>query len=83
MNFMTSRDLNQKTSEAKKLARKSPLFITNRGDIDFVLLSYEEYKRINGRGKSLADLLSMPADDDIEFDPPKLANIGLKPAEFD
>lgn len=83
MNFMTSRDLNQKTSAAKKLARKSPLFITNRGDIDFVLLSYEEYKRINGRGKSLADLLSMPADDDIEFDPPKLANIGLKPAEFD
>lgn len=84
MTIMTSREFNQNTSGAKKAAEKEPVFITDRGRPAHVLLSIEEYRRLAGlRKQSLAELLSMPEDDDIDFDPPKLGDLGIRPAEFD
>ncbi|MCQ2003531.1 type II toxin-antitoxin system prevent-host-death family antitoxin [Rhizobium sp. NRK18] len=81
---MTSREFNQNTSGAKKAAEKEPVFITDRGRPAHVLLSIEEYERLAGlRKQNLAELLSMPEDDDIDFDPPKLGDLGIRPAEFD
>jgi hypothetical protein len=37
-----------------------------------VLLTAEEYERITGGQKSIADLLAMPEAADIEFEPPRL-----------
>jgi prevent-host-death family protein len=82
--IMTSREFNQNTSGAKKAAEKEPVFITDRGRPAHVLLSIEEYRRLAGlRKQNLAELLSMPEDDDIDFDPPKLGDLGIRPAEFD
>lgn len=83
MSVMTSREFNQKTSEAKKLARKGPVFITDRGEIGYVLMSYEDFRRRSADEPSIIDLLTMPDAMDIDFEPPKLDHIGIKPAEFD
>ena len=69
---LSSRDFNQHTSRAKRAARRGPVFITDRGRPSHVLLTVEEYQRIIGGQKSVADLLAMPAAAKIEFEPPRL-----------
>ena len=78
---LSSREFNQDTSRAKKAATEGPVFITDRGKPAHVLLSIEEYRRITGGHRKIADALAMPGLADIEFDPPR-AGIGLRPADF-
>ena len=81
MTVMSSREFNQDTGKAKKLAEQEPVFITDRGEASHVLMSMKEYAKLASQGKSISDLLAM--DDDIDFDPPKLDDIDFKPMEFD
>lgn len=83
MTLMSSREFNQDTGKAKKLAEKEPVFITDRGEPSHVLLSIAEYAKLANQRKSIADLLSMGPEDDIDFDPPKMDDIDFKPMEFD
>ncbi|MCB1560821.1 MAG: type II toxin-antitoxin system Phd/YefM family antitoxin [Xanthomonadales bacterium] len=69
---ISSREFNQDTGSAKKAAANGPVFITHRGKPAHVLLSIEEYRRLAGKGKSLAEALAMPGLADIDFDPPRL-----------
>ena len=78
---LSSREFNQDTSRAKKAASAGPVFITDRGRPAHVLLSIEEYQRITGGHRKIADALAMPGLADIEFDPPRV-NIGIRPADF-
>lgn len=78
---LSSREFNQDTGRAKKAASKGPVFITDRGKPAHVLLSIEEYRRITGGRRKIADALTMPGIADIEFDPPRV-DIGSRPAEF-
>ncbi len=78
---LSSREFNQDTSRAKKAAAEGPVFITDRGKPAHVLLSIEEYQRITGGHRRIADALAMPGLADIEFDPPRV-NIGIRPADF-
>ena len=78
---LSSREFNQDTSRAKKAASEGPVFITDRGKPAHVLLSIEEYQRITGGHRKIADALAMPDLADIEFDPPRV-NIGLRPDDF-
>ncbi len=78
---ISSREFNQDTSGAKKAASKGPVFITDRGRPAHVLLSIEEYRRLAGSRRSIADALAMPGSEDIAFDPPKLV-IESKPADL-
>jgi len=57
------------------------VFITDRGKPAHVLLSIEDYQRITGGHRKIADALAMPDLADIEFDPPRV-NIGLRPADL-
>lgn len=79
---LSSREFNQHAGEAKKAARRGPVFITDRGRPQHVLLSFEDYQRLIGRDQKIVDLLAMPGIDEIEFTPPKLDDLA-KPAEFD
>ena len=79
---LSSREFNQDTSRAKKAARRGPVFITDRGRPAHVLLSIEEYRKLAGRSKTLAEALHMPGAAEVEFNPPKLDWMP-KPAEFD
>ncbi len=70
---LSSREFNQDTSRAKKAASEGPVFITDRGRPAHVLLSIEEYRRISGPRRNIADLLAMPGAGDIELEiPPRI-----------
>ena len=68
---VTSRELNQDTSRAKRAALLGPVFITDRGRPAHVLLSFEDYQKLIGGSRNLVDALAMPGLAEIDFDPPK------------
>ena len=61
MKVLSSRDFNQDVSQAKRVARLEPVFVTDRGKPTHVLMSIEDWRRMNGDKESLVDLLAMPA----------------------
>ncbi|TWT10696.1 type II toxin-antitoxin system Phd/YefM family antitoxin [Reyranella sp. CPCC 100927] len=70
---LTSREFNQDTGRAKKAALDGPVFITDRGKPAHVLLSIEEYQRLTGQHRNIADLLAMPDLPDVDLEiPPRL-----------
>ncbi|KMW74634.1 prevent-host-death protein [Photorhabdus luminescens subsp. luminescens] len=78
---LSSRELNQDVSRAKKAAKSGPVFITDRGKPAHVLLTIEEYQRITKQRRNIADALAMPGVEDIEFNPPRVS-INSRPANF-
>jgi len=70
---LSSRDLNQNVTLAKKAARSGPVFITDRGRTAHVLLSFEDYQRLTRQRRNIADALAMPEGTEIEFEPPRLS----------
>ena len=78
---LSSREFNQDTSGAKKAAKKGPVFITDRGRPAHVLLTIEEYQRMNGEAANIIDMLAMPGVEDIEFEPARAGNLS-KPADL-
>ncbi|MGC4174572.1 type II toxin-antitoxin system Phd/YefM family antitoxin [Demequina sp.] len=72
MQTISSRDFNRDVSAAKRAAGDGPVFITDRGEPAFVLLTVQEYRRREGSGASLVTRLSMPDDIEIEFEPADL-----------
>ncbi len=79
---MTSREFNQDTSRAKKAATSGPVIITDRGVPAHVLLSIDEYRRLTGKGMSLAEALAQSDPTEFEFEPPRL-EFSVRPADFD
>ena len=69
MTTISSREFNQDTARAKRVAEEGPVYITDRGKPAYVLLSIAEYRRLTG-GRKIADLLAMPRVDDIELELP-------------
>jgi len=68
---LSSREFNQDTSRAKQATRHGPVFITDRGRPAHVLLKIEDYRKLTGQSKSLAEALAQPGVADFEFNPPK------------
>jgi prevent-host-death family protein len=78
---LSSREFQQNASDAQKAARKGPVVITNRGRPAHVLLSYEEYRRLTGRGRNIVDALSVPGLADIELETPRSRDLP-RPADL-
>jgi prevent-host-death family protein len=78
---LSSREFNQDASRAKKATQKGPVFITDRGKPSHVLLSIEEYRRLTGKHRKIADALAMPGVADIEFDPPRV-RVNSRPTDL-
>ena len=68
---LTSRELNHDVSSAKKAAKDGPVVITDRGKPSHVLMTYDDFRRLSGKHRSLAQALAMPGLSDIDFDPPR------------
>ncbi|MDE0056568.1 MAG: type II toxin-antitoxin system Phd/YefM family antitoxin [Defluviicoccus sp.] len=68
----TSRQLNQDLARAKRAAKSGPVIITDRGRPAHVLLSIEDYRRLAGKCRNLAESLSMAGLADIDFEPARL-----------
>jgi prevent-host-death family protein len=78
---LSSREFNQDASRAKKAAKDGPVFITDRGKPAHVLLSIEDYRRLAGGQRKIADALAMPGGEDVEFNPPR-AVINSRPSDL-
>lgn len=78
---LTSRELNQDIARAKRAARSGPVFITDRGKPAHVLLSIDDYRRLAGQNRSLADSLSMAGLAEIDLDPAPV-RIDSRPADL-
>lgn len=77
----TSREFNQDASGAKRAAEEGPVYITDRGRPAHVLLSIDEYQRLVEPAASIVDLLAMPADEEINFEPVAF-ELGLRAADL-
>lgn len=78
---LSSRELNQDVTRAKRATCNGPVFITDRGKPAHVLLSFKEYQRLTEQHRSILDALAMPAAADIDFEPPVIS-AGTQPADF-
>lgn len=81
----TSREFTRDVAAAKRAAANGPVFITDRGEPAFALITIEEYHRLRSGSKprTLLEVMeSLPDTSDIEFEPPKLTDI-VKPFDFD
>ena len=70
MTTLTSREFDQDLGRARREALKGPVFITDRGKLAHVLLSIEDYRRLTGKHRTLAEALAMPDVADIDIDRP-------------
>ena len=80
---ISSREFNQDAGGAKRAAEKGPVIITDRGRPSHVLLSFEEYRKLAGAGRSLLEMVAQDEDDDIDFDPPRMGDRIFRPVDFE
>jgi prevent-host-death family protein len=71
MSTLSSREFRQGIGRAKKAAERGPVFITDRGQPAYVLLTVQEYDRITAKHQTIVDLLAMPDAAAVEFEPPR------------
>jgi len=67
MKVISSRDLNQDVSRAKRAARLEPVFVTDRGKPTHVLMSIETFRQLTGHGETIVDLLALPSTAEIDL----------------
>jgi prevent-host-death family protein len=81
---ITSREANQFFGKAKRAAEKGPVTITDRGRPAFVLMKYDDYRRLADPTRSIVDMLAQDGPEaDFDFDPPKLGSLGLRIPDFE
>ena len=78
---LTSRELNQDVTRAKREAQDGPVFITDRGKPSHVLLSIEAYRRLTGQRRNIAEALAMPDAAEIDFEPPRV-EVAVRSVDF-
>ena len=80
----TSREFTRDVAAAKRAAANGPVFITDRGEPAYALLSIEEYHRRRGgsQPRTLLEVMQSIPGGDFEFEPPKLDDVA-KPFDFD
>ena len=78
---LSSREFNQNASGAKRASRRGPVFITDRGRPAHVLLSIEAYQQLTGTAANIVDLLAMPGQHGIPFEPPRARDL-YRPADL-
>ncbi|WP_373740389.1 type II toxin-antitoxin system Phd/YefM family antitoxin [Neisseria sp.] len=71
--IMTAQEFNRQVSRAQQECENSPVFVTHRGNLAYVLLNYQEYRRLAGKEESIAEALAAPQEEidvlsDIEFE---------------
>ena len=59
MKSVTSRAFNQDVSQAKRLARLEPVFVTDRGKPTHVLMSIDAFRALAAPAETLIDLLAI------------------------
>ena len=77
--LMSAREFNQGLSRAKRVALKTPVVITDRGEPSHVLMSFSEYEKLTRSPESFVERLLMEDPVDVEIED---IEVGLRPVEF-
>jgi len=64
---ISGRAFHQDAAGAKRAANQGPVFITDRGRSAHLLLSIEEYQRLVGAWRSIAEQLAFPGAEDVDL----------------
>jgi prevent-host-death family protein len=73
----SSREFDQDTSGAKRAAAEGPVFITDRGEPAYVLLSIKDYRSLACQAESVVELLAaQPGTEDVEIETPEARDLG-------
>ena len=80
----SSREFTRDVAAAKRAAANGPVFITDRGQPAFALLSIEDYQRLASQIKepSLLDIMDAIPGGDFDWEPPKLSDV-MRPIDLD
>ena len=73
---MTVQEFQERLAEARSLARISPVFITDEGRNDQVLMRYEEYRRLLGKSRSIAEAIGYSEAAFVDLELPERAVSG-------
>ena len=65
MKRVTSRELNQDVSRAKRFALVEPVFVTDRGRPTHVLISIDAWRQLSGERENMAQLLAAPPGEPV------------------
>ena len=76
---LSSREFNQRSSDAKKATANGPVFITDRGRPAHVLLSIEQYRELTGGQMTLGQALAQTDVADFDFEPPRAGGLYRAP----
>ena len=75
--LVSSREFTRDVAAAKQATVDGPVFITDRGAPAHVLLSIDDYRRLTGGQRSLAEAQAVSGAQGIAFVPPRI-EIGLQ-----
>jgi hypothetical protein len=78
---LTGRQFEQDIGGARKAAQQGPVFITDHGRPEHVLLTIDHYRRLATAHVSLGDVLAQDGAD-FDFDPPRMGSSIFKPADL-
>jgi PHD/YefM family antitoxin component YafN of YafNO toxin-antitoxin module len=67
MAAMTAREFNQYTGRAKRMADAEPVYITERDEVKYVLMSINEFNSARTQKLTLSELLAMGEDEYFAF----------------
>ena len=85
---VSARDFARDLARAKRAAEAGPVIVTDRGQPAYALLKIADYRRLTGAQQPslLAVMQAMSPDGgagaDFDFEPPRLDDNSLKPAEL-
>jgi PHD/YefM family antitoxin component YafN of YafNO toxin-antitoxin module len=57
---ISSRELARSPFRARRATKDGPVFITSRGRLTHVLITFEEYQRVSGNPRSISDSQATP-----------------------
>jgi len=79
---LSSREFARAAARARNACKDGPVVITDHGQPAHVLLTFSDYQRLTCGQASIIDLLAMEDGSAVDFDPPRLAGGGFRPADL-
>ena len=66
--MFSSLDFERDVCCTKRAADKGPVIVTEREVPAYVLLRYDEYRRLTPGGPTIRELLDLPGSEDVEYE---------------
>jgi len=85
MKTLSSRDFNNDVGGAKRAASNEPVFITDRGEPSYVLLSIQQFRAMTNTGETAfeeAERINAACPTNFDWEPPRMMTALPQAADF-